>query len=166
MSDVFTKSKRSEVMSRIRSHGNKDTEVALAKWFRRNQITGWRRQVKIQVTRDQWRVASKRRASALSLVTRHSPLAVRPDFVFLKSRTAVFVDGCFWHGCPRHGTQPKSHGAFWRKKISGNQARDRRVNGALRRAGWRVVRIWECALRRAGRNPLAAARLVQRVSPG
>jgi DNA mismatch endonuclease (patch repair protein) len=73
---------------------------------------------------------------------------VRPDFVFLKSRTAIFVDGCFWHGCPRHATQPENHRAFWRRKLSANKIRDRRVNRALRRAGWRVIRIWECALQK------------------
>ena len=56
---------------------------------------------------------------------------------------AVFVDGCFWHGCPKHGTQPKSNAAFWRKKIAGNKSRDRRVNDALRKLGWKVTRIWE-----------------------
>jgi DNA mismatch endonuclease (patch repair protein) len=76
---------------------------------------------------------------------------VRPDFVFKKARLAVFVDGCFWHGCPRHATKPKNNRAFWRRKLAGNRTRDLRVNRMLRRAGWRVVRIWECALgRRAG----------------
>ena len=76
------------------------------------------------------------------------PFLVRPDFVFRKERLAVFVDGCFWHGCPKHGTQPKGNGAFWRKKFATNIARDHRVNRALRAGGWRVVRIWECALKK------------------
>ena len=78
-----------------------------------------------------------------------SRLTVRPDFVFLQSRTAVFVDGCFWHGCPRHATKPKNNAAFWRKKLAGNKRRDALVNRTLRKAGWRVVRLWECALQRA-----------------
>jgi DNA mismatch endonuclease (patch repair protein) len=61
---------------------------------------------------------------------------------------AVFVDGCFWHGCPRHGTQPRTNTAFWRKKIEGNQTRDRRVNRALRARGWSVLRLWEHELKR------------------
>jgi DNA mismatch endonuclease (patch repair protein) len=89
------------------------------------------------------RLVSKVDAAGSSPVTRHPSLAVRPDFVFPKQRLAVFVDGCFWHGCPRHGTQPKGNAAFWRKKISGNQIRDKRVNRILRGAGWQVLRIWE-----------------------
>jgi len=77
---------------------------------------------------------------------------VRPDFVFPKSRTAVFVDGCFWHGCPKHGTKPKGNASFWRKKFAVNKARDRRVNRALRRAGWQVLRVWEHELKRGARN--------------
>ena len=60
----------------------------------------------------------------------------------------MFVDGCFWHGCPRHGTKPKTNAAFWRDKIATNRARDRRVNRALRKRDWMVVRIWEHELRR------------------
>jgi DNA mismatch endonuclease (patch repair protein) len=55
----------------------------------------------------------------------------------------VFVDGCFWHGCPRHATWPKTRAAFWRAKITGNKARDVAVGRALRRLGWRVLRLWE-----------------------
>ena len=77
-------------------------------------------------------------------------LTVRPDFVFPKQRVAVFVDGCFWHGCPKHATQPKNNRAFWRKKLAGNQARDQLVNRMLRQAGWRVVRIWEHELQERG----------------
>jgi len=68
---------------------------------------------------------------------------VKPDFVFPKIKTAVFVDGCFWHGCPRHATWPRTRAAFWKAKIEGNRARDRRVNSALRKRGWIVLRIWE-----------------------
>ena len=77
----------------------------------------------------------------------------RPDFVFRRLRVAVFVDGCFWHACPVHATRPKNNAAFWRKKLAANQARDRFVTRALRRAGWRVLRIWEHELARknAGR---------------
>ena len=104
---------------------------------------------------------SKARVTLRPLRTPHSELrtfVVRPDFVFPKSRMAVFVDGCFWHGCPKHATKPKSNAAFWRKKISGNQIRDRRVNRALRRANWRVVRIWECALQKRSQSCLRRIR--------
>jgi DNA mismatch endonuclease (patch repair protein) len=120
MTDVFTKAKRSEVMGRIRSSGNRGTEGALAKILRRHGIRGWRRR---------------------------AALFGKPDFVFRARRVAVFVDGCFWHGCPQHGTRPRQNRAFWDRKLSGNRARDRRVNRELRAQGWRVLRIWEHELR-------------------
>ncbi|MEZ5387421.1 MAG: very short patch repair endonuclease [Prosthecobacter sp.] len=135
MPDVFTKSKRSEVMSRIRSRGNQATELALVKLMRAEGITGWRRQ---------W------------------PLHGKPDFVFPKRRVAVFVDGCFWHGCPKHGTWPKQNGRFWREKIERNRARDREVTRTLRGKGWKVLRIWEHALKKPGP---ALARLRRAVEP-
>lgn len=116
MSDVFTKAKRSEVMSRIRGRGNKDTELTLAKLLRAAGITGWRR---------------------------HVALLGKPDFTFYKPRVVIFVDGCFWHACPRHVNMPASNQAFWQKKLTGNQTRDRLVTRTLRRDGWRVIRIWE-----------------------
>ena len=58
------------------------------------------------------------------------------------------MDGCFWHGCPQHGTQPKGNAAFWRRKIARNQVRDRLVTRTLRSANWRVLRIWEHELAR------------------
>jgi DNA mismatch endonuclease (patch repair protein) len=119
MSDVFTKKKRSAVMARIRGRGNKDTELRLIALFRAHRITGWRR---------------------------GSLAAGRPDLVFPRQRLAIFVDGCFWHGCPTHATWPKQNAEFWRTKILGNQRRDRAVNRLLRKEGWRVLRIWEHAL--------------------
>ncbi len=133
MSDVFTKKKRSQVMSQIRSHGNKDTELALAKLFRRHKIAGWRR---------------------------HQKIFGKPDFAFPQIKLAVFVDGCFWHGCPRHATKPRSNRAFWKNKFARNMARDRLVNRTLRKFGWKVIRIWECRLKK---NPLNCLRRIQRV---
>ena len=121
MPDVFSKAKRSAVMARIRSHGNKQTEIVLAALLRRHGITGWRRR---------------------------QAVFGRPDFVFRKTRVAVFVDGCFWHCCPKHGTRPRNNRMFWRRKFSRNKARDLLVNKTLRRVGWRVVRIWEHELRK------------------
>ncbi len=121
MRDVFTKAKRSEVMSRIRSHGNLRTELALAILLRRNRITGWRRRQK---------------------------LFGKPDFVFRHKRLAVFVDGCFWHACPRHSTLPIGHRSFWKRKFTRNRLRDQLVTRTLRSRGWRVLRIWEHHLTR------------------
>jgi len=131
MPDVFTKAKRSSVMSRIRGAGNKDTELALMQLFRQHGITGWRRRQKV---------------------------FGKPDFIFRGSMVAVFVDGCFWHGCREHCQIPAGHRAFWKKKFTANQARDRRVNRELRKTGWRVVRIWEHDLAKRGE---ACARRIQ-----
>ena len=121
MSDVFTKAKRSEVMSRIRSRGNRATEVALVNLLRRHGITGWRR---------------------------HPAMFGKPDFVFRPARLVVFVDGCFWHACPRHLRRPASNRGFWKRKLLANHARALLVNRTLRQRGWRVLRIWEHALTR------------------
>jgi len=115
MPDVFTKRKRSEVMSRIPGRGNKQTELALATLLRKSGVTGWRR---------------------------NQRLFGKPDFVFRKSRIAVFVDGCFWHGCPRHLKMPGNNRAFWKRKLTGNRRRDRLVNRVLRQRGWCVIRVW------------------------
>ena len=123
--NVFTKAKRSDVMSRIRGRGNKETELALIKLLRRHHITGWRR---------------------------HQPIFGKPDFIFWRARVVVFVDGCFWHGCPKHCKTPVGNRMFWKKKLASNKARDRRVNRVLRKDGWRVVRIWEHALPKRGNH--------------
>lgn len=69
-------------------------------------------------------------------------LRCRPDVVFTKRRIAVFVDGCFWHACPHHGSAPKANREWWRNKLDANVARDRRNDAALRQAGWTVLRFW------------------------
>ena len=143
MADVFTKAKRSEVMSRIRSRGNKYTELALARLLRAHKISAWRRQIDI------WKAESGKQK-----------FKVRPDFVFKEARLALFVDGCFWHGCPKHATKPKNNRAFWRRKLAANKARDRLVNLALRRAGWRVLRVWEHEL--AKKNEAKLVRKIQK----
>jgi len=67
----------------------------------------------------------------------------RPDIVFPRAKVAVFVDGCFWHSCPRHATRPKTNGTWWAEKLARNVARDRQTDADLEAAGWRVVRVWE-----------------------
>ncbi len=67
----------------------------------------------------------------------------RPDIVFTRVRVAVFVDGCFWHRCPEHGSSPKTNAGWWRRKLDTNVERDRRTDIELAEAGWTVVRIWE-----------------------
>lgn len=124
MADIWSKRKRSEVMSRIRGKGNEKTEVRLARLLRDTWISGWRR---------------------------HLPIPGRPDFAFRKQKVAIFVDGCFWHGCPKCFRLPKQNRAFWKAKIEGNRKRDRSVNGRLRRLGWKVIRIRECRLKHSDR---------------
>lgn len=69
----------------------------------------------------------------------------RADVVFRRARVAVFIDGCFWHGCPTHGTMPKANRAFWEAKLRTNRERDRDTDRSLRDAGWTVLRFWEHA---------------------
>lgn len=143
--DVFNARKRSEVMSLIRGKGNKSTELALAKAFRKAGIKGWRRHV----------VIKSRTSTEMSIST-------RPDFVFRKERLAVFVDGCFWHRCPLHSKLPANNPVFWKQKLAGNVQRDRRANRELKKAGWRVVRVWEHDLVNATPAVTRIRRLLQR----
>ncbi len=120
VADVFTKKKRSQIMAAVRSRGNKNTELKLAAILRSARINGWRR---------------------------HQPLPGHPDFVFRRPRLLIFVDGCFWHGCPRHLRMPQANRAYWKSKIARNVKRDAAHTRALRLAGWRVMRVWEHSLR-------------------
>jgi DNA mismatch endonuclease, patch repair protein len=70
-------------------------------------------------------------------------LRCRGDIVFTRKKLVVFVDGCFWHGCPIHATAPKNNAEWWREKLDANIARDRRTDSALEERGWRVLRLWE-----------------------
>lgn len=127
MADIFSLEKRSDIMSRVTGGGNRATELRLIQIMRRHSITGWRR-----------------RAAVFG----------NPDFIFAKARLAVFVDGCFWHCCPRHGSVPTSNGDFWRLKLGRNRARDRLVTRTLVESGWRVLRIWQHELSVANERSL------------
>lgn len=124
MADVFTKAQRSMVMARVRGRDNMSTEVRTADLMRAAKVTGWRR---------------------------HSPMFGKPDFVFQRARVALFVDGCFWHGCPRCNRVPASSVSFWRAKIQRNKRRDEEVNRQLRERGWKVIRVKECQLKAPAR---------------
>lgn len=115
--DVFTREKRSLVMAGIRGRGNKSTERTFAALLRAGRLRGWKLHSK--------------------------EVAGKPDFFFGDRQIAVFVDGCFWHGCPRCFRAPRQNAEFWAVKIGRNRARDRAVGRALRRQGIRVLRIWE-----------------------
>ena len=105
-------------------------------------------------------MAALLRAHGLAGWRRNQALLGRPDFVFRRERVAIFVDGCFWHGCPRHARTPKSHRGYWQRKLLRNKARDRSVRRALRQQGWKVLRVWECEL--AMRHWARVARRIMR----
>lgn len=66
------------------------------------------------------------------------------DIAFTRAQVAVFVDGCFWHGCPRHGTAPRANSSWWAEKLAANKSRDEDTTAWLEQEGWQVVRVWEC----------------------
>jgi DNA mismatch endonuclease Vsr len=113
---------RSRVMSAIRGKGNKSTEAKLQMALVSRGIRGF--------------------------VMHPRTLPGKPDFLFSKEKLAVFVDGCFWHGCPICGHIPKTRSKFWRTKFQRNRNRDRKANTELGKLGFSVYRVWECELRR------------------
>jgi DNA mismatch endonuclease (patch repair protein) len=131
MVDVFPRRMRSYIMSRVKGRGNRLTELRLIQLFRAHGIAGWRR---------------------------NSRAFGRPDFVFPHVRIAVFVDGCFWHGCPHHGDIPATNREFWVAKLARNQKRDKLVNRTLKAKGWTPLRIWQHELR----EPAKVARRIER----
>jgi len=128
VADVLTKAQRSRCMSAIRGKDTKP-EILLRKalWHK-----GYRYRLK-------------------------NRLPGRPDIVFPTERVAVFVDGCFWHGCPEHYQKPATNVEFWREKIRKNKQRDEEINALLKSQGWKVLRFWEHEVRD---NPDACARQV------
>jgi DNA mismatch endonuclease (patch repair protein) len=127
--DHVSKKVRSKIMASIHSRGNTTTELPLGELLCAADLRGYRKH---------WHVAG------------------RPDFAWPGRKVAVFVDGCFWHGC-RCKYLPRTNTKFWRNKIETNKRRDRRVAQALRRDGWKVIRIKECAVRR----PSTLARIAE-----
>ena len=128
------------MMARFRGRGNKATELSLLTILRERSIRGWHRHVRIRLKFD----LSLKGKSRLS-VKEHGrcPVCCRPDFVFALEKVVIFVDGCFWHRCPRHHRCPVTNKSYWKEKIARNVERDRLVRVALRRSGWRVLQIWE-----------------------
>jgi DNA mismatch endonuclease, patch repair protein len=114
MTDVMTKEQRSKCMSNIKSKNTKP-ELILRKalW-----VKGMRYRIK-------------------------NTLTGNPDLHFASKKLAIFIDGCFWHGCPDHYKEPKTRTEFWKKKIDGNIKRDIYVNDVLKDSGWKVLRFWE-----------------------
>ena len=121
MKDPLTIEQRSSLMAKVRSKGNRSTELTVMSVLQEKGITGW---------------------------TRHPrDIPGRPDFYFPDRRLLVFVDGCFWHACPKCGRIPKTRVRFWKTKIEGNRRRDLSLTRRLRRNGYHVMRVWEHTLR-------------------
>lgn len=121
MTDVFDKATRSAVMGRVRSKGNRSTEIRLIEVFSERGIKGWRRNYQVKG---------------------------HPDFVFPQRRIAIFVDGCFWHGHDCRNTHPKQNEEFWTAKRQRNLEHDRAITERFEGRGWIVLRIWECELKK------------------
>jgi DNA mismatch endonuclease (patch repair protein) len=113
---------RSANMRAIKSRGNRSTENRLRLALVRSATKGWQLNVKDVIG--------------------------TPDFLFAEKRIVVFVDGCYWHGCPKCGHIPKTNSPYWEAKIGRNKSRDRRYTRQLRAQGYTVIRIWECVLKK------------------
>jgi DNA mismatch endonuclease (patch repair protein) len=123
--DTFSKTERSKIMASVKSRNNKSTELRFLSILKEKGVTGWRR---------------------------NYPLSGRPDFVFPRLKVAVFIDGCFWHSCPKHCRLPASNKDYWSRKIERNRIRDKKTSKALREKGWTVIRIWEHEIKTSGLN--------------
>ncbi len=119
MADIFTKEDRSKIMRKVKSAGNKSTELKLIQYFKSHNITGWKR---------------------------HYHVKGHPDFVFFDRHIAIFVDGCFWHGHDCRNTRPVNNAEYWEKKRQRNMTHDKVITAAFEQRGWIVLRIWECEL--------------------
>lgn len=121
MADSLTPADRSALMAKVKSAGNRSTEMKAEAALVAADIGGWEQ---------------------------HAALPGKPDFYFPEYRLAVFIDGCFWHGCPKHVRYPQAHADYWRSKIERNRKRDERIRRQLRSEGFHVMRVWEHDLRR------------------
>lgn len=117
MRDPLTTVERSALMAKVRSRGNRSTEARVEAVLKRRNLKGW--------------------------MKHPSAVPGTPDFYFRRVRLAVFVNGCFWHACPRCGRLPKSRVTFWKMKINGNRLRDSRTRRHLWKRGYHVLSIWE-----------------------
>lgn len=126
------KQKRSKIMASVRSNGNRSTELRFKDILITAGITGWREQAK--------------------------DILGTPDFIFDQERIAIFIDGCFWHGCPTCYRRPHSSQEYWDQKVQNNIKRDQKIRSALRRQGWAVMKFWEHDLK----NPKKVIRRIKR----
>ena len=114
---------------------NLDTELKLMALFKTHGITGWRRRQRV---------------------------LGKPDYIFHRQKVAVFIDGCFWHGCPQHGRKPNINRSYWLSKLRRNQQRDVYVKRELSKIGWTVLRFWEHDLKNGSRIAQRIMKLLER----
>lgn len=115
MADIFSKTKRSDIMSKVR---NKDSKIEIA------------------LRKALWKEGYRYRKNVTNYFG-------KPDIVLAKYKTVIFVDSCFWHGCKEHGSMPETRREFWKVKIARNKKRDEEVTRHYKDKGWTVIRIWE-----------------------
>src|SRR5260370_3802438 len=122
MRDALTKAERSAHMAKVRGTGNRSTELVVEEAFKRSKMRGWEKHPQ--------------------------NIFGRPDFYFRRVKLALFVDGCFWHACPKCDRRtPTTRSDFWRRKVAQNRRRDDKVRRELRSQGLHAIRIWEHELR-------------------
>ena len=138
--DTVSRKTRSAIMRKVRSIDNRSTERRLRSVLARSKLHGW--------------------------LVRPPGFDGKPDFVFSRKRVAIFVDGCFWHGCHTCYRQPSDHKSYWKAKVLGNQKRDRTNRRRLSRSGWKVVRVLEHELTDEQRRARAIARVREALSNG
>lgn len=120
MADIFSKTKRSDIMSKVK---NKDSKI------------------EITLRKALWEEGYRYRKNSTKYFG-------KPDIVLPKYKTLIFVDSCFWHGCKKHGSMPATRTEFWEKKIARNKERDKEVNQHYKKEGWQVIRVWEHELKK------------------
>jgi DNA mismatch endonuclease (patch repair protein) len=115
MTDIFSKKKRSEIMSKVRSKDSK---------------------IEVEFRKKLWGAGFRYRKNA-------SKYFGKPDLVLPKYKTVIFIDSCFWHGCKKHGSTPQTRKKFWETKIERNKKRDKKVNRYYKKMTWVFFRVWE-----------------------
>ncbi len=120
MVDIFSKKKRSEIMSKVRSKDSK---------------------IEIEFRKKLWGAGFRYRKNA----TRYFG---KPDLALPKYQAVIFIDSCFWHGCKKHSSMPQTRKKFWETKIKRNKERDREVDKYYKKLGWKIIRVWEHSIKR------------------
>lgn len=135
MVDIFSKTKRSDIMSKVK---NKDSKIEIA------------------LRKALWKEGYRYRKNSTKYFG-------KPDIILPKYKTVIFVDSCFWHGCKKHGSMPATRTEFWEKKIARNKERDKEVNQHYKKEGWQLIRVWEHELKKDPEKKISAitSRLIQ-----